>query len=213
MLPVVRVDHTKYAKRDGISQIAFDSQGSLFCVRTGTTPNVLHVHTFLSGPSASNPEITHLASIIFANPIKSVTWSRGKDKSKRLVVAARTGAVYIWDGESGWLEDGEEAKGGMMEGIGIPARRSSFAGKGSGADTSAGTEFAAHELISSPDGSSVAILDKTQFCMLYETDADETVGERWDGNNEGLSHVMGEDEDWEAGQASFLSSRLGEVLA
>lgn len=77
----------------------------------------------------------------------------------------------------------------------------------------AGTDFAAHDVISAPDGSSVAILDKTQFCMLYETDADETIREaKWEAS-EGLSHVMEEEEDWEASQTSFLSSHLGEVLA
>lgn len=33
--------------------------------------------------------------------------------------------VYIWDGEVCWVEEGEtgreEARGGMMEGIGIPS--------------------------------------------------------------------------------------------
>ena len=51
--------------------------------------------------------------------------------------------------------------------------------------------------------------------MLYETDGDgdETIREaRWE-TSEGLSHVMEEEEDWEAGQQSFLSSNLGEVLA
>jgi hypothetical protein len=32
--------------------------------------------------------------------------------------------VYIWDGETGWVEDGEEVSGGMMEGIGIPTSQS-----------------------------------------------------------------------------------------
>jgi hypothetical protein len=77
----------------------------------------------------------------------------------------------------------------------------------------AGTDFTAHDVISAPDGSSVAILDKTQFCMLYETDNDETVREaKWE-TAEGLSHVMEEEEDWEASQQSFLSTNLGEVLA
>ena len=78
----------------------------------------MHIHTFLSEQS-SNPEITHLTSLIFTNPVKTVKWSKGS--GKRLVIATRSGAVYIWDGESGWLEDGEEARGGMMEGVGIPA--------------------------------------------------------------------------------------------
>jgi hypothetical protein len=52
------------------------------------------------------------------------TWSKGK--SRRLAIATRTGAVYIWDGETGWVEDGEEVSGGMMEGIGIPTSQSQF---------------------------------------------------------------------------------------
>lgn len=47
--------------------------------------------------------------------------------------------------------------------------------------------------------------------MLYETEGNETIGGM--DISEGLSHVMEEEEDWEAGQTSFLSSHLGEILA
>ena len=79
----------------------------------------------------------------------------------------------------------------------------------------AGTDFSAHDLHFAPDGSSIAILDKGQFCMLYEAegDAEQTMEERrWD-MNEGLTQVNEEDEDWEVGQASFLSSNLDQILA
>lgn len=49
--------------------------------------------------------------------------------------------------------------------------------------------------------------------MLYETDEDETIGGPGRVAEEGLSHVLEEEEDWETGQASFLSSNLGSVLA
>lgn len=182
------------------------------CVRSEATPNVVHIHTFLHDLSASNPDITHLASIIFANPVKSAKWSQGDGESRRLVVAARTGAVYVWDGESGWLEDGEEASGGMMEGIGIPAREPGSHLSENQLTGSAGTVFAAHDVISAPDGCSIAILDKTQYCMLYETEGDETIGGKGWEASEGLSHVIEEEEDWEAGQASFLSSHPGGIL-
>lgn len=58
----------------------------------------------------------------------------------------------------------------------------------------------------------MAILDKTQFCMLYEAEADKTIDNGWD-KNEGLTQVNEEEEDWEAGQASFLSSNLDQILA
>lgn len=63
-----------------------------------------------------------IASLLFTNPVKMATWSKGK--ARRLAIATRTGAVYIWDGETGWVEDGEEVSGGMMEGIGIPTSQS-----------------------------------------------------------------------------------------
>jgi hypothetical protein len=48
--------------------------------------------------------------------------------------------------------------------------------------------------------------------MLYEAEADQTVTQGWD-MNEGLTQVNEEEEGWEAGQASFLSSNLGQILA
>jgi hypothetical protein len=51
--------------------------------------------------------------------------------------------------------------------------------------------------------------------MLYEIgpDAEETMEQKgWDAN-EGLTHINEEEEEWEAGQASFLSSNLDQILA
>jgi hypothetical protein len=48
--------------------------------------------------------------------------------------------------------------------------------------------------------------------MLYEAEADQTINKGWD-MNEGLTQVNEEEEDWEAGQASVLSSNLDQILA
>jgi hypothetical protein len=54
--------------------------------------------------------------------------------------------------------------------------------------------------------------------MLYETEGDQSGSAteqstaRWD-MEEGLTHVSEEEEHWEAGQASFLSSNLEHVVA
>jgi hypothetical protein len=138
------------------------------------------------------------------------TWSKGK--ARRLAIATRTGTVYIWDGETGWVEDGEEVSGGMMEGIGMPTSQSQLVSFFDIGSWWAGTDFSAHEVHFAPDGSSLAILDKNQFCMLYEAEADQTVTQGWD-MNEGLTQVNEEEEDWETGQASFLSSNLDQILA
>lgn len=58
----------------------------------------------------------------------------------------------------------------------------------------------------------MAILDKNQFCMLYEAEPDQTIEKGWD-MNEGLTEVNEEEEDWEVSQASFLSSKLDQILA
>lgn len=121
-LPTIRPDATKFPPRAGISQVTFDTQGALMCVRSESTPNVVHIHTFLAVTTAYEPDITHLATLVFSNPVKTARWSKGKGKGKRLLVATRSGAVYVWDGETDWIEDGQEVHGGMMEGVGIPAR-------------------------------------------------------------------------------------------
>jgi len=122
MLPTVRADYTKYPLRTGVSQISFNAQGTLVYIRSESSPNVVHIHSFYLDSSSQTPELHHIASLIFANPVKMASWSKGK--GSRLAIATRTGAVYIWDGETGWLEDGEEVSGGMMEGIGIPTSQS-----------------------------------------------------------------------------------------
>jgi hypothetical protein len=117
-LPIVRADYTKYPLRAGISQISFNAQATLVSIRSESSPNVIHIHSFYSDSSAENPDLNHIASLVFTNPVRMATWSKGK--ASRLAIATRIGAVYIWDGETGWVEDGEEVSGGMMEGIGIP---------------------------------------------------------------------------------------------
>jgi hypothetical protein len=121
ILPTVRPDYTKFPARAGISQLAFDAEATLLLVRLETSPDVLHIVTFLPTPSASSPEITHLASAIFTHPVKTAKWS--PTGSKRLAVTTRCSAVYFWDCESPWVEErGEDVRGGMMEGVGIPSR-------------------------------------------------------------------------------------------
>jgi hypothetical protein len=212
MLPTVRADYTKHPLRTGISQISFDAQASLVSIRSESSPNVVHIHSFYPDSSPENPELQHIASLVFTNPVKTAKWSKGK--ARRLAIATKTGAVYIWDGEAGWVEDGEEVCGGMMEGVGIPTRQSYFICLVNRADLAV-TDFSAHDIHFAPDGSSIAILDKGQFCMLYEAEgeAEQNVEERkWD-MNEGLTQVNEEEEDWEANQASFLSSNLDQILA
>jgi len=48
--------------------------------------------------------------------------------------------------------------------------------------------------------------------MLYEAEPDQTIEKGWD-MNEGLTEVNEEEEDWEVSQASFLSSKLDQILA
>lgn len=118
----MRADYTKHPLRAGISQISFNAQATLVSIRSESSPNVVHIHSFYPDSTSENPDLHHIASLVFTNPIKTAKWSEGK--ARRLAIATRTGAVYIWDGETGWVEDGEEVSGGMMEGVGIPARQS-----------------------------------------------------------------------------------------
>lgn len=109
----------------------------------------------------------------------------------------------------GWVEEGEEEKGGLMEGVGIPTSACSH-GRLARHDQSgeladqAGSDFAAHDVRYSPDGTLLAIADKTQFCIMSEVhegddtnggDGDRTVNASWRGWDEGLSHVVEEEEE------------------
>lgn len=133
-MPTVRADLTKSPPRSGISVVAFDAEATLFFSRLETQPNVVHIHTFLPTPTSSSSDIRHIAALIFTEPIKAARWCPGK---RKLAISTRTGSVYFWDGEDGWIDDGDmtggfsENKGGMAEGTGIPASKS-FSGRRKG---------------------------------------------------------------------------------
>ncbi|ORX35455.1 hypothetical protein BD324DRAFT_582386 [Kockovaella imperatae] len=202
-LPFVKSDFSHFPPRSGVSHICFDTKGTYFFVRQDTQPSLLHVHSFLPSAQSSSPDIKHIAVLLFSQPIRSATWCLTR---RKLAIATRSGAVFFWDGDGGWVDDdsmrdstASESKAGMMEAVGIPTR----------------VNFKTSDIVWSPDGTSLGILDKssTQFCLLYEEytgDTSSALGvettsqRRWDGIDQ-LSHVMEEDED-EAVDASVLTS-------
>ena len=87
---------------------------------------MVHIHTFLPTPTSSSPDITHLAALVFAEPVRTARCCPGK---RKVAISTRGGGVYFWDGDEGWVEDvttstgdEHEARGGLMEGVGIPTR-------------------------------------------------------------------------------------------
>ncbi|OCF75332.1 hypothetical protein I204_04187 [Kwoniella mangroviensis CBS 8886] len=209
-IPTTRPDLSKPNPSVGVSQISFDRDGASLLIRLDNSPNVIHIYTFLKTPTAESPDIQHLTSMMFENPIKNAEWcpsgsGSGTVKNRKLAVTVvgRTSALYMWDEEAGgWEEestddtDGElnkvekenDGRGGMMEGVGIPSR----------------SDFSANELHWAPDGSSVVIQDKSQFCLLYmnesettDTDTNTDRSIKRDDVDEGLSHVVEEEEEEE----------------
>lgn len=112
--------------------------------------------------------------------------------------------MHIWDGEGGWVEDGEEVRGGIMEGIGVPSSMSCTNDLIKLKES--GTDFAVHDTHWSPDGTALAVRDKTHFCMLYEAES-AGASRRREAVEEGLSHVLEEDEDM-----SFGSESVGRAM-
>nr|XP_019050751.1 hypothetical protein I302_01193 [Kwoniella bestiolae CBS 10118]OCF29681.1 hypothetical protein I302_01193 [Kwoniella bestiolae CBS 10118] len=216
-IPTIRPDLSKPNPNMGVSHISFDRDGALVFVRLESSPNVIHIYTFLKTPGSESPDISHLTGTIFENQIRSAEWCpSGKGRGRKLAVTCKTGAVYLWDEEGGgWEEedtDGESesreagGRGGMMEGVGIPAR----------------SEFSASELHWAPDGSSVVIQDKSQFCLLYLNETESDTADRsmrWDGTDEGLSHVVEEEEEeeyeegWSGYGLGFKGGLVGAVRA
>ena len=111
-LPTIRPDFSRIPSQAGVSHLSFDAEASSLLIRVEHQPNVLHIYTFF--PAA----LGHLASLVFSHPIKSARWC---PKSKRIAITTRANALFMWDGEGQWIEEGEEVQGGLMEGIGIPS--------------------------------------------------------------------------------------------
>ena len=131
-LPAVRPDLSVFPPKAGISDVAFDAEGVSLFARSDVQPNVLHVFNFLpssnSSEPTSEPAISRLAVLVFSNPIRSARWCFSK---RRIAICTKSGGVFFWDGNSGWEEDSivsaddmSCARGGMMEGVGIPTRTS-----------------------------------------------------------------------------------------
>jgi len=119
-LPTIRPDVTRTPPRSGICQLAFDAEATLLLVRLETQPNVVHVHTFLPTPTSSSPDVSHLAALVFTDAVKTARWCCGR---RKIAISTKGGAVYFWDEDGGWVEDGDESaesRGGVMEGVGIP---------------------------------------------------------------------------------------------
>ncbi|WRT66023.1 uncharacterized protein IL334_002974 [Kwoniella shivajii] len=202
LLPTTRPDLSKANPRAGVSHMSFDKDGALILVRLESSPNVVHIHTFLETPTSETPIITHLTSLVFTSPVRSTRWCPvSEGKSRRLAVTTRVAAIYLWDEEGGWMEENtdgeavdENRRGGTIEGVAIPSR----------------SDFSALDLHWAHDGSSLAIQDKSQFCLLYDGDQEnEEKSLRMDGTDEGLSHVMEEDEDEEGWSGYGLQLREG----
>lgn len=120
ILPSVRTDLSRSPPRSGILQLSFESESTLLLVRLETQPNVVHIHSFLPQPTASSPEITHLAALVFSDAVRSARWCGAR---RKVAIGTRSGGVYFWDSDGAWVEDGDESsepKGGSMEGVGVP---------------------------------------------------------------------------------------------
>ncbi|KAK4684587.1 WD repeat-containing protein WRAP73, partial [Tremellales sp. Uapishka_1] len=162
---------TNRTAKPTISQIAFSPSSSLLLIRLDSSPNLIHIHTFLPNP------ITHHTTILFSDPVRAAAFSP-KGECERVVVATRTGGVFFWEKEGSWVSEGEE-NDGLMEGVGIPSR----------------DPFSVQETTWSPDGTVLAIQDKAAFCLLYDSEQAEQ-SNRWDGK-EGLTEVLEEEEEEE----------------
>nr|XP_019007567.1 uncharacterized protein I206_07581 [Kwoniella pini CBS 10737]OCF46348.1 hypothetical protein I206_07581 [Kwoniella pini CBS 10737] len=194
-IPNSRPDLSKVNPNMGISQISFDKDGALFAVCSESTPNALHIYTFLKSPTAEGPEISHLTTLLFANLVKTVMWCPGT-KGRKLAVTAKSQALYLWDEEGNWEEENTKETGQLSVGI------------------EKGSNFSAVDLQWAPDGSSLVLQDKSQFCLLYDNDSDtnQVTLDRsgmWTPAGEGLSHVM-EEEEYEDGWSGYgLNLRQG----
>ncbi|WVO13051.1 hypothetical protein L204_100661 [Cryptococcus depauperatus] len=189
--PILRPDLSKPNPRMGVCQISFEHSATLFLIRLESQPCVVHIYSFLPAPKSDQPVVDHLVSLVFTKEVKKAKWC---PVGKKASVVTCGGGVYFWDKEAQWAEedttlsdipaDKHDDQSGIAEGVGIPTH----------------AEFSAQDIQWSQDGKALAILDRSQFCLLYEseTGASMKINEvaetsvAWDSMNEELSHVVEE---------------------
>ncbi|CAK9783533.1 unnamed protein product [Cutaneotrichosporon oleaginosum] len=119
--------------------------------------NVLHIAAFLVDSVSPTPVIEATVSISFNASIRSVQYC---PTSNRIAIVTRTRYLYLYDGLG-------------VEGVEIPdGKFIAFA------SDIAAHSFGALSVRWAPDGSSVAICDKSSFCLVYEDPGAEDA--KWD---------------------------------
>lgn len=184
-----RADSSHPNPKMGVNQVEWNIDGTCLSIRLETTPHLAYVYTFLPTPEASLPTtITLSAAILFSRPIRSARWNPQRPRRLALCthdplatnlptlggkkrgmhvehVAEIIGSgVYIWDGD--WeneldlsvandIDEPRETEG-VVEGIAVPH-----------------PTLSTLDIRWSPDGQTLSVLDKTQFCVFYDAQAEE----------------------------------------
>ncbi|KZS93138.1 WD repeat-containing protein 8 [Sistotremastrum niveocremeum HHB9708] len=144
VVPFVRRETGKPHPRTGVIQLDWNVDGTLLLVRLENAPTSIYILHFPGPEEEFDPRLRsvllHSQSILYAhwNPVRPGV----------LGISCGTGGLYTWSNE--WMNDeGEEDE--MAECVKIPA-----------------DNFQVRDIKWSPDGKTMVLLDKTDFCCAAE---------------------------------------------
>lgn len=149
-LSVLPHEPSKSPQRSGANFLEWNLDGTLFSVKFDTSPTALLIVRIPGPTQAFRPRLQTV--LLHHEPILHARWN--PTRSGSLVCSCSSGGVYLWSDE--WASEDSDSED-VAECVSIPS-----------------AEFRARDILWSPDGKGMILLDKDTFCCAIEVEGPQT---------------------------------------